>query len=461
MLTKALPSLRWGLFHTRGRFHEEHFKMKARDKVKVIRDELTRLRPTLSGYVRNHNAIARTITLEAPALTSGETYNGLDLVEFMLPDQRAGQSDFEELFSRLVFQALAPELLDEPIDWGPVGSRVERFVDGRVERLLYWIGQRPGNTLEIGQGMLMVNDRFGVKDGVIHCQYDNYLPTRELSTARLPIWVREPGAVGLRQSRGRPARAGDQGVAGGRSADRSTLRLACARRHAQASLLQNNWGSRYMGQGHTQARARARVHEAGGRRDHLTITGRDMRKLLAFAGKAGSGKDTAADYLGSEYGFMKIAFADPLRLAAHHIFGVDHHYFTDRKLKEEAHPDWGMSPRRMLQLLGNEAMKPVFGSDVWIKRWQMTYNIVRDTDDVSVSDVRFDVEADAVRALGGVVIHITRPDAGLKSEAGGHVSESGVTAQAGDIHLVNDGTLADLRDKLDDIFWEVTHGTSR
>lgn len=183
-----------------------------------------------------------------------------------------------------------------------------------------------------------------------------------------------------------------------------------------------------------------------------------MRKLLAFAGKAGSGKDTAADYLGSEYGFMKIAFADPLRLAAHHIFGVDHHYFTDRKLKEEPHPDWGMSPRRMLQLLGNDAMKPVFGSDVWIKRWEMTYNVVHATDDVAVSDVRFDIEADAVRALGGVVIHVTRPDAGLKNDAGSHVSESGVAVQPGDLHLSNDGGLADLRNKLDDIYWEVLYG---
>src|SRR5574340_612272 len=114
---------------------------------------------------------------------------------------------------------------------------------------------------------------------------------------------------------------------------------------------------------------------------------------------------------------MKIAFADPLRLAAYHIFGVDHCYFTDRKLKEEINPDWGMSPRRMLQLLGNDAMKPVFGSDVWRKRWQMTYNIARDTDEVAV--------------------------------------------QHGDLHLTNDGTLADLRDKLDDIYWEVTHGTAR
>lgn len=159
--------------------------MKDRDKVKVIRDELSRLRPTLSGYVRNHNAKARAVTIEAPALDSGATYNGIDLVELMTPDQRAGQSEVEELFSRLVFQQIAPEMLDGPIDWAPVGSRVERFVDGRLERLLFWNGRRSGNTLEVGEDTVMVNNRFGVRDGVVHCQYDTYLPNRTMRLGTL------------------------------------------------------------------------------------------------------------------------------------------------------------------------------------------------------------------------------------------------------------------------------------
>lgn len=96
----------------------------------------------------------------------------------------------------------------------------------------------------------------------------------------------------------------------------------------------------------------------------------------------------------------------------------------------------------------------------------MTYDVMRDTDDVAVSDCRFDIEADAVRDLGGVVVHVTRPGAGLNAaagasagaSAGSHISESGVTVKDGDMHLINDGSLADLYEKLDDIFWEVTHG---
>jgi hypothetical protein len=174
-----------------------------------------------------------------------------------------------------------------------------------------------------------------------------------------------------------------------------------------------------------------------------------MKRLIGIAGKAGSGKDTVADYLGIDHGFHKIAFADPLRLAAQSMFGVDRRHFIDRDLKESVHPDWGISPRRMLQLLGNDAVKPIFGPDIWIRRWSQSYNVVRHTDHVVVPDTRFDLEAEHVRAAGGVILHVTRPGASLEGEAGQHSSEKGVTFRHGDILLVNDGSLDELYGEVD------------
>lgn len=174
-----------------------------------------------------------------------------------------------------------------------------------------------------------------------------------------------------------------------------------------------------------------------------------MVRLIGIAGLAGAGKDTVADYLDTHYGFMRSAFADPLRHAAAAMFGIDAKYFHDRMLKEEPHPYWGMSPRRILQLLGNDAVKPVFGEDVWLKRWKLTYLLMADTDRVVVPDVRFDLEAGAIRELGGRVVHLIRPEAGLAGEAGAHVSEGGVTFVEGDYLLYNDGTIADLHDEID------------
>ncbi len=177
------------------------------------------------------------------------------------------------------------------------------------------------------------------------------------------------------------------------------------------------------------------------------------KKLIGLAGKAGAGKDTVADYLWEKEGVIKIAFADALRAAACSIFGLGQCNFTDRELKEAEVEYWGMSPRRMLQLLGTEATKPVFGADIWLKRWFLSYSAVRDTDHVVVPDVRFDVEADAIRGLGGRIVHIVRPGVGLDGDSATHVSEAGIELGDGDLYLLNDGTTYDLGNKVDEL-WE-------
>ena len=179
------------------------------------------------------------------------------------------------------------------------------------------------------------------------------------------------------------------------------------------------------------------------------------KKLIGLAGKAGAGKDTVADYLWEKEGAIKIAFADALRGAAAHIFGLGMVNFTDRDLKEAEVEYWGMSPRRMLQLLGTEATKPVFGDNIWLKRWFLSYSAVRDTDHVVVPDVRFDVEAEAIRSLGGVIVHVVRPGFGLDGDSAAHVSEAGIELCDGDLYLSNDGTTCDLGHKVDQLWGSI------
>lgn len=171
--------------------------------------------------------------------------------------------------------------------------------------------------------------------------------------------------------------------------------------------------------------------------------------LIGIAGKAGSGKDTVAEHLWTEHGFLRTAFADPLKAAAVEIFGLSHNHFTDRTLKEAPMEFWGMSPRQILQIMGTEAMKPHFGDDVWLKRWFLTYKMFKDSDHIVVSDVRFDLEADAIRKLGGLILHLERPTETLTGETAQHVSESGITVHKEDVTIVNDGTIEGLRMALD------------
>ena len=169
-------------------------------------------------------------------------------------------------------------------------------------------------------------------------------------------------------------------------------------------------------------------------------------KLIGLTGKARSGKDTVAQMLYAQHAFTRIAFADPLKLAAQQMFGLTTEQTWHDSHKEEVISYWGMSPRQMFQLFGNEAVKPVFGADVWIKRWNMSYSFFKDTDDIIVPDVRFDHEAAHIRALGGVIVEIQR-GVGLVGSTGDHASERGLSTLP-EFTIDNSGTIDDLRIKV-------------
>lgn len=165
-------------------------------------------------------------------------------------------------------------------------------------------------------------------------------------------------------------------------------------------------------------------------------------KLIGITGKARSGKDTIAKHLWAEHQFTRIALADPLKMAARNIFGLTHAQTMDDDLKETIIPYWGLSPRQIFQLLGTEAIKGTFGELTWVKRWAISYDLLKNTDHVVVPDVRFDCEASAIRALGGVIVEVQR-GTGLTGSTGDHASELGLSSLP-DFVIDNSGTIDEL-----------------
>lgn len=178
-----------------------------------------------------------------------------------------------------------------------------------------------------------------------------------------------------------------------------------------------------------------------------------MPMLIGLTGVAGSGKDAVAEHLYRKHGFTVTSFASPLKKAAQVIFGLTDSEMRDRTLKEAINPYWGLSPRQIMQQLGTEAMKGTFGKDVWIKSWKRYYALLGTTDHIVVSDLRFDEEADAIRDLGGKIIHITRDNNpfALTGIAASHASEAGVMKVEGDLWVGNNGSLADLWNAADSL----------
>lgn len=175
--------------------------------------------------------------------------------------------------------------------------------------------------------------------------------------------------------------------------------------------------------------------------------------LIGIHGKARAGKDTIAKRLCNEHGFLRQAFADPLKRAAQQMFGLTEAQTWDDDLKEVEIRYWGRSPRTLFQLLGTEGGRNVFGDDIWLRRWRLFYDEHIATSCIVVPDVRFENEADLIRGLGGLLLHVEgRRDVTLKGATAGHASEAGVTFQPGrDVRLANDGTIKELNAKVDQL----------
>lgn len=165
-------------------------------------------------------------------------------------------------------------------------------------------------------------------------------------------------------------------------------------------------------------------------------------KLIGLTGKARSGKDTIASYLWHSAGFTRIAFADPLKLAAQNIFGLTDGQTWDDELKEVVIERIGLSPRQIFQKLGTEAVRNVFGESTWLKRWLVGYDFLKETDDIVVPDVRFDNENALIKSLGGIIVEVRRGP-GLVGSTGDHASEHGLSTLP-DVVIENNGTLDDL-----------------
>jgi hypothetical protein len=195
--------------------------------------------------------------------------------------------------------------------------------------------------------------------------------------------------------------------------------------------------------------------------------------IIGICGQAGSGKDTAADFFVKHAGFVKVAFADPMKRICQDVFD-----FTDEQL-------WGpsecrnapdpryirnagfldengdpasefLTPRFALQQLGSEWGRNCY-QDTWVRyalrvheklqTGEYYYDVktglralvgvgsfdqhgqemVRPKTNVVISDVRFKNEIDAIKGAGGKVIRMLRGK-GLEGAAGQHGSE---TEQAG------------------------------
>lgn len=160
-------------------------------------------------------------------------------------------------------------------------------------------------------------------------------------------------------------------------------------------------------------------------------------RLIGIAGKARSGKDTAAKYLLNKLGseWYIASFADPMKEMLN-VIGID----TGDSFKDLPINQFGVSTRHMLQTLGTEWGRNLISNDFWVD----VFANMNAYQCVIVPDVRFENEADLIREHG-VLICIE----GRGGVDGSHISERKLQYDDRDIYIDNRGSLSELYEKLD------------
>lgn len=166
------------------------------------------------------------------------------------------------------------------------------------------------------------------------------------------------------------------------------------------------------------------------------------KSIIAFCGPAGSGKSTAADLLVENNGYIRLAFASPLKQMLRTLVemqGIDRQtsyrmFFGD--LKEAAtHTLGGRTPRYAMQTIGSE-WRDLMDRNLWTKIW---HNSAQFVPKVVVDDLRFTHEAAAVHELGGKIILLEHPNC----SPGEHISERDYLNIVPDYTITNFGTSRD------------------
>jgi hypothetical protein len=195
-------------------------------------------------------------------------------------------------------------------------------------------------------------------------------------------------------------------------------------------------------------------------------------KVLCFVGKAGSGKDTAANaVMKTIAGLERFRWADALKDVASLVYGWDRARLDDDlDYKEEVplHPDGtfqcpggslrGLSRREVLQQLGTNCFRWRIAEDTWLRAAHRRMGEIEEFHSEYVGtksrivgwvnpDTRFLNEAEYAREhFDTLIVRVNRIGATQGTDSGAHASETELDEIEADVTLaVADGAIETLQ----------------
>ncbi len=189
--------------------------------------------------------------------------------------------------------------------------------------------------------------------------------------------------------------------------------------------------------------------------------------LIGIVGLIGSGKDTAAEHLVTQHGYIRDSFAKSLKDAVSAMFNWDREMLegnteSSRHWREQPDTFWSekfgkpVPPRWVLQHFGTEVMRGNMYDSIWVDSCIGRYK----GQNTVISDTRFPNEVKKIREHGGIIILVKRgadPEwftnyvEGNIEPTGIHSSEYAWAKEEFDYVIENNGTKEQLSAKIDEL----------
>lgn len=144
---------------------------------------------------------------------------------------------------------------------------------------------------------------------------------------------------------------------------------------------------------------------------------------VAFVGKMGDGKTTAANILVDQYGFTRLSFATPLKELTQHTINTFIEFFNE--YDDQNRKEWSVKDveynknqhtiRHLLQFIGTEVGREwLSDEDVWVRMLESKLDAIGDN--VVIDDARFANELQMLVDRGFKIVHLARLPKNHKEE---------------------------------------------
>lgn len=175
--------------------------------------------------------------------------------------------------------------------------------------------------------------------------------------------------------------------------------------------------------------------------------------IIGLIGKKGVGKTEVDQYLQKKHNFKQIAFADALKETIQLWYpDLPEKYLHDPNLKESNVKFLdGKTPRQIMQTIGTDLVRDHYDENLWVNVVKRKLSQLEPTDNVVISDIRFQNELDMLAELNLIekvlFFRIIRQNQNTKKDL--HSTENQELVSPLIVNIYNDGSLEELFEKVE------------